>query len=98
MDRLLLLRAVLAGLFAIVAAVLAVWLYRQGVSEHPFGPVLPNKTPTYVEQYSGPWIVGSAGALLLAGLLAVAASTDVRRMLAARRTPPVAVVAGWGEL
>ncbi len=85
MSAVLLVRGVLALVLAVAAAILAVLLYRHGVQEWPFGPVPPETTKTEVPRYIGPWIVGSAAALLACGLLLISAGSDAYRLVVSRR-------------
>jgi len=85
-SRVLLLRGLLGLVLAVVAAILAVLLYRHGVQQWAFGPVPPEKeTKTEVPRYIGPWMIAAAGALLVAGLLLVSAGSDGYRLVISRR-------------
>ena len=85
-SRVLVLRGVIGLALAVVAAILAILLYRHGVQQWSFGPVPPEKTTmTDVPRYIGPWMVAAAGALLAAGLLLVSAGSDGFRLVVSRR-------------
>ncbi len=80
--------AVRAGLSLAGAAVLlacGIWMALGAVADHEFPPYVPGAKGTVISSYSGPWLAGAIGVGALAGLLLVAAVTDLwRRRLIGR--------------
>ena len=74
-----LLRAVIAGILAVLAGAVAWLLLRHGVRTDSFPPFLTGSQATPITRYSGPWITAAAGAALLAALLLLSALFDVIR-------------------
>lgn len=79
LRTLLALRAVLAVLAAAVLVVAAVGLARAGIVDHSFPAFVPGGGPTVIVGYSGPLLAGAIGTGTVAGLLLVAALTDLWR-------------------
>jgi hypothetical protein len=74
-----LLRAVIAGILAVLAGAVAWLLLRHGVRTDSFPPFLTGSQATPITRYSGPWITAAAGAALLAALLLLSALFDAIR-------------------
>lgn len=97
MASVLLVRAGLAVLGAVIAGGGAVFLYRASMKSSQWGPFLADAGPVTIVRYSTPWIAAAAGAVLAAGLLVTAAVADlvrsrrIRRAGRAHRGDPVAV-------
>ncbi|WP_229674350.1 hypothetical protein [Nakamurella endophytica] len=88
LGRTLLVRGAVLAAVAVLLVVAAVLAYRHGVRDDTFPPYVAGTTGTTITRYSGPWIAGAGGALLVAGLLAVGAARDLlgwRRMVRASR-------------
>lgn len=79
------LRIWVAGAGAVLAGAVAVWLYLQSMSVSVWGPYLPDGKPVEITRYSTGFLVGAAGALLVAGLLLTAAMADAVRRSRLRR-------------
>lgn len=79
------LRAVLAVLGAGIAIAAAIGLARAGIVDHHFPPYVAGDTTTVITAYSGPHWAGAIGLGAVAGLLLVAAVTDLwrRRLIGA---------------
>lgn len=61
-------------LVAVVAVLAAFWCWHLGVRTSLFPPYTKGLNVQPVTYYSGPWIGGAVGAVVLAGLLAVDAA------------------------
>ncbi len=57
----------------------AILLIRHGVRDDAFPPFITGGPDVVITRYSGPWIAGGSGLLLLGGLLVVSAATDLWR-------------------
>lgn len=79
LRRALAARALLAVLGAIVLVFAAILLIRYGVRGDVFPPFITGGPDVVITRYSGPWIAGGSGLLLLGGLLMVSAATDLWR-------------------
>ena len=77
-SRIVIIRAVALLLVAVASVVLAVVFADHGVRVDTFPPYVPGVTETHIKQFSGPWITGAFGLVALAGLLIVAAISDLR--------------------
>lgn len=78
-SRIVIIRAVALLLVAVASVVLAVVFADHGVRVDTFPPYVPGVTETHIKQFSGPWITGAFGLVALAGLLIVAAISDLRQ-------------------
>lgn len=82
--RALLLRAIVAVVVALLAAVAAWLLLQHGVRTDAYPAFLPGTDSTGITRYSGPWLTAAAGAALVAALALLSAGLDLRRW---RRSP-----------
>ena len=82
----LLVRAVIAAVAGLLAAVAAVLLARNGVNTDDFPPFLTGVSATPITRYSGPWLTAGAGVALLAALLLLRAVIDLVRWVRWRRS------------
>lgn len=64
---------------AVVMLAVAVWCWTRGVTDHEFGPVLPDAPSFTSADYAGPWIAAAFAAVLVAGLLVLDAARRRRR-------------------
>jgi hypothetical protein len=84
-SRRQLLRGIIAGLLAVLAAVAAGLLLAHGVRTDAFPSFLTDTPSTPITRYSGPWITAAAAAALLAALLLLVALLDAIRWARGRR-------------
>ena len=70
---------------AVVLAVAAVLVFRHGVRDDHFPPNVSGAGATVITRYSAPWIVGAAGAALLAGLAFTSVAVDLFRRIRLQR-------------
>lgn len=77
-SRFAIIRAIVCLVVAAVCVLLAVVFADHGVRIDTFPAYVTGDTQTYIRQFSGPWITGAFGMVALAGLLVVAAISDLR--------------------
>lgn len=85
-SSVLLIRAVVAGVAAVLLLAIAVVLFRNGVRPNRFPPYVAGVERTFITRYSGPWIGGAAGVAVLAGLSFVSFGVDLFRRIRLQRT------------
>ena len=92
-STVLLIRAVVAGLAAVLLLGGAVVLFRHGVRPDLFPP-FAGGAGTEVTRYSGPWIGGAAGLALLGVLALTSGGIDLFRWIRFRRSATIPVQPG----
>ncbi|WP_230313449.1 hypothetical protein [Nakamurella alba] len=86
-------RSALALVGAVACVVGAVLLYRHAISPHTFPAFVAGTDSTTIDRWSGPWLAGAGGVLLLGCLLATQGVVDLVRRIRltpAGRTPAMA--------
>ncbi|WP_164860668.1 hypothetical protein [Rhodococcus sp. X156] len=76
--------AVVQAVLAVVLVVVAVWCWSRGIEVADFPPYTADTTVQPVTFYSGPWLGGAIGCVVLAGLLVV---DGLRRLWSAGALP-----------
>ena len=74
-----LLRAAIALVLAVLAAIAAWFLLRHGIRTDDFPPFIDGQQATPITRYSGPWLTAAAGMALVAALLLLFAAVDLLR-------------------
>lgn len=78
-------RAALSLTGAAVLLAVGSWMVVHAAVDHTFPPFVAGAKDTVITHYSGPWLTGAVGVGTAAGLLLVAAVTDLwRRRLIGR--------------
>lgn len=79
-----LVRALVALVVSVAAAVVALLLVRYGIRTDEFPPFLAGTSQTPITRYSGPWITAGAGAALMSALFLLFAVVDAVRWARSR--------------
>lgn len=84
-SSVLLIRTIVAVAATVVLVLAAVLVFRHGVRDDHFPPFLRGQSTTIITRYSAPWMVGAAGAALLAGLSFTSFAVDLFRRIRLQR-------------
>jgi hypothetical protein len=84
-TRRLLLRAVIAGILALLSAPAAWFLLRHGIRTDDFPPFIDSQQSTPITRYSGPWLTAAAAMALVAALFLLFAVVDLVRWFGGNR-------------
>jgi hypothetical protein len=88
-------RRIVAATLAVVSLVLAVPVYRHGVIPGRFPSWVAGAADYTVERYSGPWVTGAFGLVLLAVVALAVALTSSRSLPAVPAVTPPAGAFSW---
>ncbi len=72
---------------AVLAAVAAWFLLRQGIRTDDFPPFIDGRQSTPITRYSGPWLTAASAMALIAALFLLFAVIDLVRWSRAKRDP-----------